>query len=178
MAAFLNFDREHRLQDTFDLPAYVTSIINWIHEVRTHNAQHFSVYKDHFEGYIHRLLKSDHAHWLVLMISQPDFSSANLFIVGDEVSCIYDFDTACLVNRLIFIGNMLNSCLHLDWKLVKKGLVKKAGPLPPDDLICGAALLIFLATALDRIRDRIIPWPDANQFEALVLDKIQTALNS
>ena len=130
-AAFLTFDRQNPLQDPFDLPSYMTSIIDRFHEVKTHNARHFRVYKDHLEAYLTRLFLFNDPYWLAPMISKSDFSSSNLFISGNEVTCIYDFDTAYLVNRIIFMGDMLNSCLHLDWPLVKQGLIETSGPLPP-----------------------------------------------
>jgi hypothetical protein len=120
------------------------------------------------------------------MLSKTDFSSANLLVVDDRISCIYDFDTAHRVNRVLFLGNCLKNCFHptiprlLDWRLVKESLSASSDALPPDEVLCGASLFDLLDTTLERL-DRsgapVISWPTADQFEHMARDRIGQILS-
>lgn len=107
--------------------------------------------------------------WNLPMLTKSDWSSANMLIVGDRVTCIFDFDTAYLSTRLGFVGNIINSCLHLSWTSVRRGLEACGVALPSvEQQVLAAQASMWLKAMPDTQGE--IRWPSPTELEQKLAD--------
>ena len=102
--------------------------------------------------------------WDTPMLSKSDWSSANMLVEGEAVSCIFDFDTAYRSTRLGFVGNIINSCLHLRWGEVRRGMAEDGTALPEvEDQIVAAQASMWLKVVPRQGGDGLIRWPPPDE---------------
>ena len=108
--------------------------------------------------------------WADPMLGKFDWSSANMLIEDTVLTCLYDFDSSYLGTRLTFLGNIINSCLHLEWRQVRQGLEDHAVVLPSHDLADAAAHFSMWQKALASYRKTRINWPPPREFVSKLRD--------
>lgn len=83
--------------------------------------------------------------WDEPMLTKSDWSSANMLVEDNAVTCIFDFDTTYRSTRLGFVGNIINSCLHLCWSEVRRGMTADGTALPDvEDQVVAAQASMWL----------------------------------
>ena len=101
--------------------------------------------------------------WSHPMMCKYDWSASNMLVKDNQVTCIFDFDTGYIGSRLTFLGNILNSCLHLHWPSVRAGLTMNGVDLPDLSLLVSAGHFSMWQIALSSFVDGQFKWPSPEE---------------
>lgn len=101
------------------------------------------------------------------MWCKTDWSASNMLVDGNKVTCLYDFDTAYVGNRLTFLGDILcGASLHLDWPAIRAALASRGVPMPEPNCLAAAAQFGRWQVQLAREAPDDLGWPGPERFGA------------